>query len=778
MLATPHRPHKRVFPWPGIRRRAVAVGVAMAGAMLVAGCGGGSGGGGFSFIPVASPPPAAQTPAETPAVFQVKTLSSAPDMISGGDTLIEITAPGGVAPDKVRVSLNGSDVTAQVPVVDSTARVLRGLVTGLTTEPGSTTGSVNTLVVSNVDVAAQRTEARLVNYPITGPILSGSHISPYECRTIQSGLGNPRDANCSATTLVTYYYRGSASCPAGAVACFKPLTYPTAARPADLLNTTTKDGVTVPYIVRVERGTINRGIYDIAMLDNPPVGAALPAKFVPGTGWNRKLLVYFSGGGGAAFNQGTAATGAASDALGIGEPAIARGFAFVTSTELWNNQHSNPYVQGETLMMLKEYFIERVGIPKWTSGLGASGGGIQQYLLAQLFPGLLDGLQTFNAFPETFMPNVYECRLANAVFASDPARWTTAKQVSVQGFTAGTCNSWDLAFASLLIGTDYAPGCAVSDPANVARIYNRQTNPAGDLFCGFLETNTNLFGKDASGRARRPFDNVGVQYGLKALNRGAITTTEFLDFNQLVGGFDSDGHGLAVPSGPVAPAPAAPRHVADLDAVRLAYAGGFKNSFASPGLSNVPILEQYVNASGTADIHDAMQGLIIRARLQRANGRADNHVLITSSTESAIAGYNYLTTSLDIMNDWLDAIVADPAAASIAKVVRLKPASATDACIDKAGVRIDETQSLDPATTCNTIYPRASTLRIAAGEPLVQDGVKCALKPVKPSDYAVTFSNSELARLNQIFPEGVCDWTQPGVNQVPLKGTYLRLPLN
>jgi len=61
--------------------------------------------------------------------------------------------------------------------------------------------------------------------------------------------------------------------------------------------------------------------------------------------------------------------------------------------ELWNNQHANPHLQGETLMMLKEYFIEHIGMPKWTVGVGGSGGAIQQYLIAQLFPGLLDGLQ-------------------------------------------------------------------------------------------------------------------------------------------------------------------------------------------------------------------------------------------------------------------------------------------------------------------------------------------------------------------------------------------------
>lgn len=322
MFATPRRPHKRVFPWPR-RPRALAAGLAMAGALLVAGCGGGSdGGSGFTFIPGAGPPPATQTP----AAFQVKTLSSSPDMVSGGDSLIEITAPVGVALDKVRVSLNGKDVSSQVPVADSRARVLRGLVTGLTTDASSTTGSSNTLVVSNADNAAQRTETKLVNYPITGPILSGPHISPYECRTVQNGLGSPLDADCSAATQVLWYYRTKAN-------TFLPLTDPTGPRPADLVTTTTNDGTTVPYIVRVESGTINRGVYRLAVLDNPSKDA--PATWKPGAGWNKKLVVYFDCCGSAQYNQGVHPI---ETILGdVGHIQLSRGFAFMNSTELWNN---------------------------------------------------------------------------------------------------------------------------------------------------------------------------------------------------------------------------------------------------------------------------------------------------------------------------------------------------------------------------------------------------------------------------------------------------------
>ncbi len=511
----------------------------------------------------------------------------------------------------------------------------------------------------------------------------------------------------------------------------------------------------------------------MAMLDNPVVGKALPARFVPGAGWNKKLVFSFSFGAGANFNQGTQ-----QDSFVLSHTELSRGFAYMSSTELWNSQHSNPHLQGETLMMLKEHFIKNIGTPKWTVGTGGSGGSIQQHLIAQLYPGLLDGLQPSDAFPETFLPHMYECRLANNVFKSDPARWTTAKQIAVQGFNAGTCNSWDAGLGNVFVKVDNAAACGFADPANIAKVYNKMTNPTGSVFCTIFDTNANLFGRTARGSARRPIDNVGVQYGLAALLNGSITPLEFLDFNQQVGGFDEDGVAPAQ-SALVVTGPPNPRMVGDLNAIKMVHAGGFRNSFTGPGLSQVPIVNSRTTASDTGNIHDIMEDMIIRARLIRANGNANNQVIFTAGSEAVAAGFNRNAVSLDTINAWLDAIAADPAPHSAAKVVANKPATARDACWNKSGIRIDEMQSTDPKTACNTIYPRFSTLRLQAGEPLVQDGVKCTLKPVSISDYgSVVFTPTEQSRLALIFPSGVCDWSKAGVNQVPLRGTYLRLPLS
>ena len=61
---------------------------------------------------------------------------------------------------------------------------------------------------------------------------------------------------------------------------------------------------------------------------------------------------------------------------------------------------------------------------------------------------------------------------------------------------------------------------------------------------------------------------------------------------------------------------------------------------------------------------------------------------------------------------------------------------------------------------------------MVAGEPLENDVLKCQLKPINPAEYKVTFTTTELAQLKKIFPDGVCDYTLPGVDQSPTDGTW------
>jgi len=93
-------------------------------------------------------------------------------------------------------------------------------------------------------------------------------MQPFICQTqnftLPDGtkLGLPADEDCSAPTKITYLYMSTAG---GAL---QPLPS-TSSLPADVAMTTTLSGLTVPFVVRVETGTMDRAIYQNAVLHDP-----------------------------------------------------------------------------------------------------------------------------------------------------------------------------------------------------------------------------------------------------------------------------------------------------------------------------------------------------------------------------------------------------------------------------------------------------------------------------------------------------------------------------
>ena len=196
--------------------------------------------------------------------FEIEVLSSPADMVTGGDALVQVTIPRTVPLHKATVSLNGTDITRTLEL-DAEARTLTGMVTGLRLGD-------NTLHADSNGLGKGRPTADLTlkNHPVTGPIFSGPQQQPFVCKTASQGLGAPLADNqagigmpvaggwskdCSANTIVEFLYRTTGgsfrALPAGA--SLETL-------PADVAQTTTLDGRTVPYVVRREKGTINRFI--------------------------------------------------------------------------------------------------------------------------------------------------------------------------------------------------------------------------------------------------------------------------------------------------------------------------------------------------------------------------------------------------------------------------------------------------------------------------------------------------------------------------------------
>ena len=677
---------------------------------------------------------------------QIKTLSTDASRVTGGDVLVRVTVPDATPTKSVRVTVDGRDVT-DVFRPEANAHALMGLVTGLKS-------GRNTLAVAGQ--GAGESSLELTNYPITGPVFSGPWIKPFVCQTdafkLPDGttLGTPIDDNCSAKTVVQYVYRTTGDKPT-----FRPLPSGGAA-PVDLANTTTTDGTTVPFIVRVETGTMDRGIYQNTILFDPATDVP-PTPMTPPKGWNRRLIaIHGVGCAGGWYIQGPVMGVDPLDAERLGQ-----GYALFINTLNHPTNSCNIVVAGEATMMGKEHFIEEFGVPFYTLSTGRSGGAYTSLGVADAFPGLIDGVNIALTFPDALdiaMSGADAHLLTHYFMATHPSGLSDPQQVAISGH-AGMKALIDAANQSQR--TDPVPDRAdiegylsarwhVSHALPDAMKYDPVKNPTGARPTVF-DVARNVYGVNPrTGAALRTFDNVGVQYGLSALNSGAIAPAEFLALNEKIGGLDQDSNYTAT------------RTVGDADAIRRAYQGGLLLS-GKGGLASIPVFD-----NGTTNelggYHYGWFHFAVRDRLREANGHSDNMVMWRNTTPAAAQA---------VFDKWMVAYTSDTSNHSqLAKVLRNKPKEAVEGCYDKATPPSFIPENLaftsKPTTKCTELFPVYSNPRHEAGGPLAANVLKCQLKPINANDYKVALGASELARLKTVFPSGVCDWSKPGVNQGPV----------
>jgi len=692
---------------------------------------------GYSLIAAADPPS---------RDVGIQTLSTHADRVSGGDVLVQITLKHLNPKQPVLITLNGFDVSSMFRAGDA-PNTLIGLVTGLNL-------GKNALRVQGNGSSGLKDETLVItNYSIKGPIVSGPYVQPFICQTqdftLPDGtkLGVPTDVDCSAPTKINYLYMSTAG---GAL---KPLPS-TSSLPADVAMTTTLDGLTVPFVVRVETGTMDRGIYQNAVLFNPTSDPA-PTPFTPPKGWNHRLLAQHGAGcPGGWYIQG--ASQGVNVLTGTNLTRLSEGWAIFINTLQNPSTSCNILVAGEATMMGKEHFIKTFGVPTYTISTGGSGGAITSEGVGNTFPGLFDGILISAAFPDTLaipMSGADGHLLAHYFTVTNPAGFTLAQQVAVSGYK-GQQAWYDAANQSGRI--DPVPG-RVDIPGYNSAVWNAAVpvimrydpvSNVGGARPTMFDWVRNVYGRDpVTGFGLSSFDNVGVQYGLGALNSGAITTTQFLDLNQSIGGVDHDYNYVSN------------RSVADAGTVKRVYQSG-ANMDGSGGLNDIPVFDMG-SYNDTSGYHYQWYRFAIRERLRQANGDVDNHVMWRGSSVPQPQAWA-------VLNQWVTAVKADLSdIPQHEKVANNRPATAVDGCWATSTQFIAEPQtfSSQPNSQCNTLYPSYACPRYIAGGPITADRYKCQLKPIDSSDYAVVFTSNELTRLHNIFPNGVCDWSKPGVNQ-------------
>ncbi len=628
------------------------------------------------------------------------------DLVSGGDVLVR--TDGILTVDGVGV-----------PVHEGGLAVVTGLKPGRNLLQSRRGSAVARLVVTD--------------HPAGGPVLSGPQLQPWLCTTEANDLGAPVDAQCSAPTRYSWHYLSAVT---------RQFRDYDPRRPApDVATTTTDQGVAVPYIVRRERGTLNRGIYDVAVLADPtrPWTAWAPQR-----AWNRKLLLVFGPGCAPGHSQATPL-----DVLR--DEALSRGYAVGQATTASMGNVCNTSIAAETVLMLKERVSERYGPVRFTVGEGCSGGSETQNVLADRFPGLLDGVRPTCTFPDNWTPAIQgksDCDLLQGYFATAALPWTADQRAAVLGSpTEAPCTT--LPPGGSLSAEDWDPttGCGALPPATVWT----PSNPGG-VRCTLPDLNANAVGLRSDGRAHGVLDDVGVQWGLAAVRSGAISVAQFVDLNAEIGGWTIDH------------ARQAARTTGDLEGIRRMYSTGQLTT--GEHLGRLPSID--ARTDDTIDLHGNAYRQALRARVRRSVPGTTAQVFWTepAETPSGVPTPATAARTFVLMDQWLTAVTDDERALSPAeKVLANRPDDARDSCV-LAGRLVDD-------GPCALVRTEQQLPRQVAGGPGAADVLKCRLAPL--TRQGLDYTAAQWARMQSSFPDGVCDWSRPGVGQQAPLGTWISL---
>lgn len=721
--------------------------------------------------------------------FTITIVSSKPTLVSAGDARIRVTLPNGIDFDDVSLLVNGDDATATLEQ-KSDAHALEGVVNGLA--EGS-----NTLELLNRRGTVA--ELDVVNHPKTGPMFAGPQQQPFGCAldTFDTLPDlDPADPdsmeNCEAEERVDYLYKDSG----GEFNLFDPSD----GVPDDVAQTTTTAGKTVDYVVRIERGTINRFLYSIAML--------APAETSPDdpdySAWNDKLIYKFEGGVAIGHQQGEPDEG--DMLLDVG---LSQGYAVVYSTGTATSTHYNLQVGGETALMVKEEFVERHGDPEYTVGLGSSGGAIQQYVYGQNHPELLDAGIPVQSYPDMVTQTIHtgDCELLEYYMDSlsgNPiwANWENRQWLEGLNAESDISNEWT--------GSDGTSECVHSwrgltqltlNPFFTDDKTGLQLTP--ELLQEVEWTHwadlKQIYGLDEFDFARRTWDNVGVQYGLQAFREGKISADEFLQLNATIGSW-KETRNMVPPGLPFNPnadevdpydarnmnhGNPAPREEASLEAIEAAYEEGivFHGEIDIPLIDVRPYLEEEL------DMHNSHQSFAARQRMIEWKGHADNQVIWFIEPPDSNVEF-LVQRALETVDEWMANVHDDPSK----PVGNLRPSRAVDACFDAdenpiaqgdgvwdgilgdhecgtgdgghPGTKLSDGTEESGCGECASKFKIYTQSRIVAGAPIGGDVFKCQRKSVEEALEDGTYgdwdpSDEQIQLLKEIFPDGVCDYSKP-----------------
>ena len=707
--------------------------------------------------------------------FNVQVISSQPDYVSGNAARIAIQIPEGVNQDSISIFVN--DKKQDISLTPVSATTLEGVVSELS--EGKSTITARMIGQQGF----QETTTVLTNHNSTGPIFSGPEQSPFMCTTdahkAHTGLGDVLDDRCTMDTVVSFLYK-----PVGTTELVD--FNPSQGIPSNMDQTVTLEGDTVNYIVRWERGTINRFIYSIAMLSPSAYDTEKPDL----SAWNKRVIYYFQGGVGIGHYQGNP-----NRQRMLYDYGLANGYAVLYSTGTRTSTHYDLEVGGETAIMTKDRFVTAYGKPVYTVGVGGSGGAIQQYIYGQNHKGLLDAGIPQYSYPDMVTQTIHvgDCELLERYMDAETvinpeSKWATwsnrqwleglnASDSVINPFTGNQPGSTECikgwrGLSPLTFNPHYgtAPGITPEEQASVEWTY--------------FDDLVQIYGKDEHGYARRTWDNVGVQYGLQALKDQQIDITEFIDLNARVGGWKPAHESMQEGQPYISEAAEidihsarnmtlSPQDKGDVPASRTtgnpeAIQAAYNHGLVFRGQLDIPVIDWRHYLEEELDMHNAHQSFSARQRMLNYDGDASNQIVWFTGVSPESARFDQTPMAFEVIDEWMHNIANNPHLS----IHENKPARAVDSCFNPDGTQIyggddawDGILNSNDRGPCTNQFPIYSTSRIVAGGPITGDTFKCHLQTIDDAIKQGVYGSIELTidqktRLNEIFPNGVCDYSR------------------
>jgi hypothetical protein len=549
-------------------------------------------------------------------------------------------------------------------------------------------------------------------------------------------------------------------------------------------------------LLRVEVGTINRFIYSLIM----PITLDEVGQRTANSLWNNKLIYQFEGGSGIGYRQGRVKL---ERKIEKRLEQLKLGYAVLSSTGNRTSYTYNMLLAEDTMRRGKLHFVSLYGQPEYTVGVGGSGGGLAQYLIAQNAPGLLDAIIPQYSYPDMLSTATYalDCDLLNNYYtfrAGQYKRWQNlSERKLVEGMNsldnaeqrAGFLQPVNQLMAGIMpvipegnsecINGWFGLSSFVHNPKQgfLRPIYSDDV--ISEVHWSYWQDNVWLFGHDKHGFAHTTWDNQGVQYGLNALNNGQLSVAEFLHLNRYIGGWKKQSEmaeeKIILPLGRKKPlwlslwgthniypfseqTGSAKRQDASLEAIEAAYRGGQ----VYLGYGDIPIVDMRHYLEDELDMHHVSASFSSRARIKARQGQSEHHVIWVANKD-----FNPEVEAFAVIDKWLANIKVSPELS----IAQAKPKQAVDTCFNQDGQVIasgngvwDGRWNQKKAGQCSLHFPYYSNSRIEAGDPWTNSVFKCYLIPVSKAIakgiYQVDDLENYQDELEIIFPDGVCDYQQ------------------